>query len=381
MRIVFLCSEYPPAATGGIGTFTRGLAESLALKGNEVHVVGLYEVDVTVREDVNQVKVIRLPMARGGRALIANRLSLWRELRRISSTVGAIDIFEAPDFEGVAAGLPRCSRARVVRLHGSHRYFSDERQVRHSVSVSFFEKLALRRADAIVSVSDYTAQRTRDLFGLSGAIETIHNAVNVPGQFARKKDYRELRRAVYFGTLAEKKGVLPLAAAWRNFVEQNPGWELTVIGRDTVFDGISVKSQMWELLGEAGASVDFKGFLPNEQVLAQLATFDFAVLPSFSEAFALAPIEAMALGLPVVYSCLSSGRELVIDGEDGWLCDPRSVDDLEQAIKRAAASVADRERIARNARAKAEDQFGYERFIQRNLDFYNDLLRQIAIER
>ena len=56
---------------------------------------------------------------------------------------------------------------------------------------------------------------------------------------------------------------------------------------------------MLRLLGDAVSSVDFVGYMPNEQVLSRLMAFDFAVLPSFSEAFALAPMEAMALGLPV----------------------------------------------------------------------------------
>lgn len=379
MNIVFLCSEYPPAVTGGIGTFTCNLAEALVSRGHKIHVVGMYHANTTTREVRNKVRIVRLAGDQGSMAIIVNRLRLLRELRRISGSAGPIDILEAPDFEGVAAGLPRCSRVRVVRLHGSHRYFSDERQIRHSPSVSFFESLALRQADAIVSVSDYTADRTRELFNLNTAIQTIHNAVNVPKQFTRKEDYREARRAVYFGTLVEKKGVLPLAEAWRIFSEQNPGWRLTVIGRDTVSGGLSMKAQMLQRFGEAANTVDFMGFLPNEEVLAQLAKFDFAVLPSFSESFGLVSLEAMALGLPTIFTRLSSGPEIISDGVDGWLCDPRSVDDLAQAISRAAASAQVRERIGLNARAKAENQFGYDRFVQRNLDFYNELLRQHAI--
>ncbi len=379
MNIVFLCSEYPPFTTGGIGILTRGLAENLAAKGNKVHVVGLYETETTVREKINGVHVVRIQAVHGHGAFIWNRVRLWRELRQLSKKTDAIDILEAPDFEGVTAGFPRCSHARVVRLHGSHRYFCDERQVAHSPSVFLFEKLALRQADAIVSVSDYTTLRTRKLFGLLGEIKTIHNAVNVPEHFMRKDDYRETRRAVYFGTLAEKKGVLPLASAWRTFVEQNPDWRLTIIGQDTVFDGIPMQKRMQELLGETSNTVEFKGFQPNEYVLAHLPDFDFAVLPSFSEAFALAPIEAMTLGLPVVYSGLSSGKELITDGVDGWLCDPQSVDNLAKAISRAAASAAERERIGRNARAKAESQFSYDGFVKRNIDFYNDVLRQRKI--
>ena len=375
MKIVFLCSEYPPAVTGGIGTFTRGLGEALAGQGHEVHVVGLYDVPAPARDMVGGVRVARLPAARGRRAILANHLALWREIREVARS-GKIDVIEAPDFEGVTAGLPRCSRVRLVRLHGSHRYFSAERNVAHSPLVALFEKWALQQADTIVSVSDYTAARTRDLFGLQCPISTLHNAVNVSPAYPRKSDYSETRRAVYFGTLAEKKGVLALAQAWQGFHKTHPAWRLTVIGRDTQHEGASMQANIVALLGDAASSVEFTGFMPNEAVLSRLHSFDFAVLPSFSEAFALAPMEAMALGLPVVYSSMSSGPELIQDGEDGWLCDPHSVADVHSALSRAAASAQERERIGKNARATVENRFAYAAFVERNLALYTTLLAQ-----
>lgn len=375
MKILFVCNEYPPAVTGGIGTFTRGLGEALTAEGHEVHVVGLYDVPAPVRDVVGGVRVARLPAARGRRAILANRLALWREIREVARS-GEIDVIEAPDFEGGTAGLPRCSRVRLVRLHGSHRYFSAERNVLHSPLVAFFEKWALQQADAIVSVSDYTAARTRELFGLQLPISTLHNAVTVSPSHTRKSDYSETRSAVYFGTLAEKKGVLALAQAWRDFHTTHPRWTLTVIGRDTPHAGATMQANMVALLGDAASSVDFAGFMPNEAVLARLHSFDFAVLPSFSEAFALAPMEAMALGLPVIYSSMSSGPELIQDGEDGWLCDPRSLTNVHSALNRAAASAQVRERIGKNGRATVESRFAYAAFVECNLALYTSLLAQ-----
>lgn len=373
MKILFVCNEYPPAITGGIGTFTRGLGEALASRGHEVHVVGLYDVASVQHEHSNGVHISRLPATKGRRGVFADRMALRRELRLISSH-GSIDVVEAPDFEGVTAGLSRCSQLRIVRLHGSHRYFSDERNVAHSAFIALCEKIALRQADAILSVSDYTARRTQNLFGLSAEILTVHNAVNVPAHYPRKSDYCEQKRAVYFGTLAEKKGVLALAEAWRGFHQTHPDWRLTLIGRDSIHAGRSVKEAMLDLLGSASNSIEFAGFMPNEQVMAQLASFDFAVLPSYSEAFALAPMESMALGLPVVFSMMSSGPELINDGVDGWLCDPRSIENLHQSLSRAAASAQERQRIGSNARATVEGRFSYDKFIDRNISLYESLL-------
>lgn len=373
MKILFICNEYPPAITGGIGTFTRGLGEALAARGHEVHVVGLYDVASVQHEHSHSVQISRLPATKGRWAVIADRIALLNEMRRISSH-GSIDVVEAPDFEGVTASLPRCSRLRIVRLHGSHRYFSDERNVAHSSFISLCEKIALRQADSIISVSDYTARRTAKLFGLSAEILTVHNAVNVPAHYPRKSDYREQKRAVYFGTLAEKKGVLALAEAWRGFHRTHPDWRLTFIGSDSLHAGRSVKEAMVGLLGTASDSVDFAGYMPNDQVMAQLASFDFAVLPSFSESFGLVTLEAMAVGLPVIFSMMSSGPELINDGVDGWLCNPRSIENLQHALTRAAASPQERQRIGSNARATVEGRFSYDKFIDRNIVLYESLL-------
>ncbi|MGB7740224.1 MAG: glycosyltransferase family 4 protein, partial [Steroidobacteraceae bacterium] len=319
------------------------------------------------------VSVTRLPSVKGWRGAFANRLSLAREVRCIA-TDGPIDVLEAPDFEGATAGLPRCSRLRVVRLHGSHRYFSDERGIRHSRSIGILEKLALQKADALVSVSHYTARRTRTIFDLHREITTIHNAVSIVGTYPIKFDYRARQRVVYFGTLAEKKGVLVLAEAWQHFHESHPNWRLSLFGRDAQHAGRSVKEMMIDLLGPAIESVEFIGYLPGDEVLTRLANFDFVILPSFSESFGLATLEAMALGMPVIFSVLSSGPELIKHGIDGWLCDPRSIQSVEASLTLAAGSADARERVGQAARSTVDRRFSYEAFVDQNIAFYRSQL-------
>jgi len=373
MKIVFVCNEYPPAPSGGIGTFTRALAEALVSRGHDVCVVGHGDRPGEERQD--GVRVLRFQAGQGKLGSVADRVRLRLALRKISVD-GQVDVLEAPDFEGPTGFVPRCARAHVVRLHGSHRYFSDERDVVPSRSVSLFEKAALHQADAIVSVSDYTARRTTELFGLRTPITTIHNAVGVDPALPRKQDYSASGRIVYFGTLAEKKGVLALAEAWRRFSPAHPGWRLELIGRDSRFAGGSVQEAATERMGPAAAMAEFHGPMTHADLLQRLPDFDFAILPSYSEAFALAPMEAMALGLPVVFSSMSSGPELVRHGVDGWLCDPRDVASVLDAMELAAANDEERARIGAAARAKVETTFAYDAFVQRNIDFYEDLVRR-----
>jgi glycosyltransferase involved in cell wall biosynthesis len=147
-----------------------------------------------------------------------------------------------------------------------------------------------------------------------------------------------------------------------------------LLGRDAIYQGRSVKAMMIERMGEAAKAAEFTGAVDHGTILQRLPNFDFAVLPSYSEAFALAPMEAMALGVPVVVSNMSSGPELVDNGEDGWLCDPRDPQTILGAMRRAALDPALRERVAGNARRKVETVFSYEAFIDRNILFYEGLL-------
>lgn len=304
-----------------------------------------------------------------------DRLTLHRAIARIAAQ-GEIDIIEAPDFEAPSAFLPRQSRKRVVRLHGSHVYFSHERDQAPSRSIGLLEKAALKQADDWVSVSEYTARRTQELFGVNRPIHVVHNAANVPGHFPRKTDYATDRRVVYFGTLAEKKGMFALARAWRVFQESHPDWTLTLFGRDSLHQGRSVQTQMVELLGPVLGSVEFRGPISNQELLDILPDYDFAVLPSFSEAFAMAPMEAMALGVPVVFTALSSGPELIEHGVDGWLANPRDPSQLARLLAEVASDGARRERVGRAGQMKIAQRFSLVDFIDRNLAVYREILGQ-----
>lgn len=373
LKFLYICNEYPPAAAGGIGVLLRGLCEQLADRGHEVYVVGCYQIQRPIIELINGVHIHRLPGRFGRLGLLADRVVLYRAIARIAAQ-GEIDIIEAPDFEAPSALLPRQSRKRVVRLHGSHVYFSHERDQVPSRSVGLLEKAALMQADAWISVSEYTARRTQGLFRVNRPIHIVHNAANVPDRFPRKFDYAPRRRVVYFGTLAEKKGVFTLARAWRSFQESHPGWTLTAFGRDSLHHGQSVQQQMVELLGPASKSVTFPGPISNEELLNQLPGFDFAVLPSFSETFALTPMEAMALGVPVIYSQLSSGPELMVHGVDGWLADPRDHKHLSDLLTVAADDPIQRARVGQAGQAKIKQFFSHEDYVDKNLQVYRQIL-------
>jgi len=131
------------------------------------------------------------------------------------------------------------------------------------------------------------------------------------------------RRAVSFApgrsyfvccaTVLERKGMAELAAAWRVFAQRRPGWHLVVIGP-------VVSRKLARALRDAGRdSVTLVGQVSPARVLAYLQAADGYVQPSHTEGIANATMEAMAVGVPVVSADAGSQREVVRDGENGWL--------------------------------------------------------------
>ena len=131
------------------------------------------------------------------------------------------------------------------------------------------------------------------------------------------------RRAVSFApgrsyfvccaTVLERKGMAELAAAWRVFAQRRPGWHLVVIGP-------VVSRKLARALLDAGRdSVTLVGQVSPARVLAYLQAADGYVQPSHTEGIANATMEAMAVGVPVVSADAGSQREVVRDGENGWL--------------------------------------------------------------
>ena len=375
MHIVFICNEYPPGSYGGIGVFTKQLAEALALTEHTVTIVGIdSNADDNYHEIINNVNIHRLAGSSGLKSILLDRLNIYRVLKKVNAKQ-KVDIIEAPDFEAPMAFVPTVGAKLVTRLHGSHTYFSIERNVAPSKLVKALELIQLKCSSTVVSVSQYTANLTKELFGLKVTPSVIHNSINV-NKFscALKKDYSKSNRLVFFGSLAEKKGVFSLIFAWKEFIKSHPEHHLTIIGKDVVENGISNRKALIDLLGTSYKSVTFIEHMENESLVASLKRYDACVLPSFSEAFALAPLETMAIGLPTIGSSLSSGPELIDDSINGFTCDPNHPEEIVRKLNCIYDGNIDIEALAIEGREKIASYFDYPGFIIKNINFYKRAL-------
>lgn len=377
MTVCFLCNEYPPGRHGGIGVFTRMMARALARAGHTPRVIGVCEPGsgLPERAEDGGVSVWRLPHGTGRFTWPGARYAVLRQALGWARR-GEIDLVEVPDYEGWAAGWPRMAAPLLVRLHGSYTYFAAEAGRRVGGFMPWMEGSALRRADFLGSCSHYVARRTAELFQLPvDGIEVLHNPVEVPATPATAP--RARHTVVFSGTLVRKKGIEALAAAWPLVKRQHPEAVLHVFGKDGRAEGgRSMQTTVMEGLNGLGGSLCFHGHVPRETVLAALAEARVAVFPSYAEAFALAPLEAMAQGCPTIYSRWGSGPELIRDGQDGLLVEPRKPEEIAAAISRLLADDELAARLGEAGRRRVLETFSCEVLVARNLAWYEACLKR-----
>ena len=104
-----------------------------------------------------------------------------------------------------------------------------------------------------------------------------------------------------------------------------------------------------------------------------LAALDLFVMPSRSEAWGLAALEAMSFGIPVIASNTGGLPEMIDSGETGWLVPPGDAPALAEAILIAAADRVKLREMGETARTRAR-RFSVEETARRTEEFYNRIL-------
>ncbi len=118
-----------------------------------------------------------------------------------------------------------------------------------------------------------------------------------------------------------------------------------------------------------------------EDVPQRLAEADIFTLPSESEAFPNAVLEAMAAGLPIVASAVGGIREVVHHERTGLLVPPRDPHALADAICRLIADPPQAQALASSGRAFVAERYSFDRMVASIEQLYTDELTRRAPER
>lgn len=146
-----------------------------------------------------------------------------------------------------------------------------------------------------------------------------------------KKHSYEARQMIYVGSLIQRKGLDLLMAA---LAETADDIRLVIVGEG------QEKPLLEEQIEKSGlrGRVEFKGYVEGEALRRLYQESDVFVIPTREDCFGLVILEAMCASLPVISSKYADGaRDLVKNGENGYIVDPNNTKQFAKAIDRIFA--------------------------------------------
>lgn len=189
-------------------------------------------------------------------------------------------------------------------------------------------EFSINKSDGVTAVSNNLRQQTYDNFDIKGEIEVIYNFVDLQRFSLKNKDHFKKaiapdgeRILTHVSNFRKVKRIDNVIHIFKQVQEVIPS-KLLLIG-----DG--PERHNLEVLCRQLGLCDQIRFLGKQQAVEELlAVSDLFLMPSENESFGLAALEAMACGVPVVSSNAGGLPEVNIDGETGFVSDPKNVQEM-----------------------------------------------------
>ena len=371
MKIGITC--YP--TFGGSGVVATELGLALAKRGDDVHFIS-YALPSRLnllheRVHFHEVTVTSYPLFD---PYPPYTLALATKMAEVAA-------YEKLDILHVHYAIPHAISAHLAKqilrsnlkvittLHGT-----DITLVGRDESYLPITKFGIEVSDGVTAVSQWLKDETATHFHTEKAIEVIPNFVDGT-RFKRDSS----KFCHMFGAPAEKlvchvsnfrpvKRIMDVIRVFEKAVKTSVPARLIMIG-----DGPDrSKAEAYCRAHHLRDRVFFLGNVPNlEEVLGAC---DLFLLPSETESFGMAALEAMASEVPVIASHAGGLPEVVSDGETGYLL---PVGDVNAMAERAIEILRDgdlRVRMGRRARELALDRFEEEKIVPRYRDLYTATL-------
>jgi L-malate glycosyltransferase len=373
MKIGITC--YP--TYGGSGAVATELGLELARRGHEVHFI-TYDSPFRLRGYSERVFFHQVETRMGRYPLFDH----FPYTLALASKQHEVVLREELDLLHVHYAIPHATTAYLARemlkgerslrvittLHGT-----DITLVGQESSFYAITKFSIERSDGVTAVSNYLRDETYRAFGCGGCdVRVVPNFVNLkeyrPGDpgcrgTVAPEDHKVITHISNFREVKRVKDVVRVFARIRRAMPAT----LVMIGDGP--ERMDAENEARDLA--VTNDVRFLGRL--DSVASLLQASDLFILPSQTESFGLAALEAMACGSPVVAS-RAGGLPEVIDDRANGILEP--VGSVEAMGRRAVELLRDPERHAamRAAAIAKAEQFSADRIVPMYEAYYQEVL-------
>lgn len=320
MIIALIVGLFPPKWLAGTEIATYNLADHLARRGHEVHVITSHDAGLPELSEENGFYIHRIA---------------WLKIRFIGIVTFWAKIFLKmrkikPDIvhgQSLPSGIPAWAAKKFLKIpyviwgQGSDIYLP-------GWFTRMTSKPILQNADVALALTEDMKQKMREI--CDREVSVMPNGVDLERFKISSGGKKEgnAKTIVFVGRLHPVKGAQYLIEAMAIIHRKMPDVKLVIVG-----DGIE-RSRLEELREklDLNGCIQFAGQVPQERIPQIMHQADVFALPSLSESFGIVNIEAMAAGLPIVTTNVGGLPELIKNGENGFVVEPKNPEAIAEKI-------------------------------------------------
>ena len=376
MNIGIVC--YP--TFGGSGVVATELAKGLANRGHNLHILSYarparldaFRTDITFHEvDLSSYPLFEYPPYDLALANVMVNLIKYEKLDVLHvhyAIPHATSAFLAKQILGEQGK----DVAVITTLHGT-----DITLIGSDPSYKDVVDFSINKSDGVTAVSEYLKEETYKKFDIKKDIEVIPNFIDLDrfkrsnkGHFKKAICPEDEKVVTHVSNFREVKNVPDVISTFDRILKNGVEAKLLMVGDGP--DRQRAENRCREL--KICDKVRFLG--KQEQVEEVLSMSDLFLIPSGSETFGLAALEAMSCGVPVVSSNIGGLPEVNIHGETGYLCELGDVESMGECSTKILKDEKLHKKMSKAARKRAEF-FEMDRVVGIYEDYYNTILAQL----
>lgn len=252
------------------------------------------------------------------------------------------------------------NRKLLVRCGYEHYRFSvhQKKSAFKRAGLYLLSKVAYRTADHILITTQDAAQFIQKTFGIApGKITVCPNLIDTQ-LFAPQPSHAVLPRLVFIGRFSEQKNLFSLLEAVKR-----AGAGLDIYGKGELENAVR------GYISQYGIDAVLKGVVPNKEIPQVLSRYAAYVLPSHYEGNPKTLLEAMSCGQAVIGTNVEGIREIIVDGENGILCEGDS-QSLAAAIEKIRSHPSLKRTLGEKARHYILETCSLERILKIEMGTY-----------
>lgn len=379
MKIGITC--YP--TYGGSGVVATELGKNLASRGHEIHFISsslpFRLSHVAGNIFFHEVNVQSYPLFESS----PYTLSLTSKMVDIAKHAG-LDILHvhyaiphatsAVMARQILAGEGR-SLPVVTTLHGT-----DITLIGQDPSFAPVVTWSINQSDGVTAVSDYLRKQTYEHFDVTNGIEVIPNFIDTDRFYRQNKEHFKQalcpngeKVIVHVSNFRPVKNTKRVVDIFHRLRDDHSDVKLILVGDGP--ERVPTERKAREL----GVYDDIRFLGKQDPIEEILSIADVFLMPSDSETFGLAALEAMACSVPTVVSNVGGLAELVEDGETGYLCPVDDVDGFTDRVRALLNDEALHERMSQAARTRAVETFDIDRVVPKYEDYYEQVRSNASV--